>query len=267
MLKEETKKDILNVSLLIKDYKKALPQYDYIYTRTNENLNLLLKDIEVKNKKVLTVLASSDQLFYFLLKNAKEVETFDINVLTKYFFYLRKWNLLYLKEYFYPKGPLNSNYILKLLEFAKKNITTDGEEQAYLFWKSLTNRYNTIPIAHHINKTQNGIIKEEKNELIEKLKTYELKFKNINIMKKQNRNRKKHDIIFISNIPEWYDDIEESISLKENVINLLEDDGRVIGSNILETEIPEKDLFKKEFDYIEDIPYKLGYTLQKIARK
>lgn len=120
MLKEETKKDILNVSLLIKDYKKALPQYDYIYTRTNENLNLLLKDIEVKNKKVLTVLASSDQLFYFLLKNAKEVETFDINVLTKYFFYLRKWNLLYLKEYFYPKGPLNSNYILKLLEFAKK---------------------------------------------------------------------------------------------------------------------------------------------------
>ena len=45
MLKEETKKDILNVSLLIKDYKKALPQYDYIYTRTNENLNLLLKDI------------------------------------------------------------------------------------------------------------------------------------------------------------------------------------------------------------------------------
>ena len=87
MLKEETKKDILNVSLLIKDYKKALPQYDYIYTRTNENLNLLLKDIEVKNKKVLTVLASSDQLFYFLLKNAKEVETFDINVLTKYFFY------------------------------------------------------------------------------------------------------------------------------------------------------------------------------------
>lgn len=267
MLKEETKKDILNVSLLIKDYKKALPQYDYIYTRTNENLNLLLKDIEVKNKKVLTVLASSDQLFYFLLKNAKEVETFDINVLTKYFFYLRKWNLLYLKEYFYPKGPLNSKYILKLLEFAKKNITTDGEEQAYLFWKSLTNRYNTIPIAHHINKTQNGIIKEEKDELIEKLKTYELKFRNINIMKKQNRNRKKHDIIFISNIPEWYDDIEESISLKENVINLLEDDGRVIGSNILETEIPEKDLFKKEFDYIEDIPYKLGYTLQKIARK
>lgn len=144
---------------------------------------------------------------------------------------------------------------------------TDSEEQAYLFWKSLTNRYNTIPIAHHINKTQNGIIKEEKDELIEKLKAYELKFRNVNIMKKQNRSRKKHDIIFISNIPEWYDDVEESISLKENVINLLEDDGRVIGSNILETEIPEKDLFKKEFDYIEDIPYKLGYTLQKIARK
>ena len=46
MLKEEPKKDILNVSLLIKDYKKALPQYDYIYTRTNENLNLLLKNID-----------------------------------------------------------------------------------------------------------------------------------------------------------------------------------------------------------------------------
>ena len=46
MLKEEPKKDILNVSLLIKDYKKALQQYDYIYTRTNENLNLLLKDID-----------------------------------------------------------------------------------------------------------------------------------------------------------------------------------------------------------------------------
>lgn len=267
MLKEETKKDILNASLLIKDYKKSLPQYDYIYTRTNENLNLLFKDIEVKNKKVLTVLASSDQLFYFLLKNAKEIETFDINVLTKYFFYLRKWNLLYLKEYFYPKGPLNSNYILKLLEFVKKNITTESEEQAYLFWKSLTNRYNTIPIAHNINKPQNSIIKEEKDELIEKLKTYELKFRNINIMKKQNKNRKRHDIIFISNIPEWYDDIEESIALKENVINLLEDDGRVIGSNILETELPEKDLFTEDFDYIEDIPYKLGYTLQKIARK
>ncbi len=263
MLKEETMQDILNASLLIKDYKKTLPHYDYIYTRTNENLNLLFEDVEIKDKKILTVLASSDQLFYFLLKNAKEVETFDINVLTKYFFYLRKWNLLYLKKFFYPKSPLNSNYILKLLEFAKKSVSSESEEQAYLFWKSLTDKYTTIQIAHSSNKTQNNISLEEKEELIEKLKEYELKFRNINIMEKQSKEKNKYNIVFISNIPEWYDELEESKALNDNLRNMLVNNGIAIGSNILESELPDKKEFTNDFYYIDDYRNKSRYTLQK----
>ena len=43
--------------------EKAFSNYDFIYSHSNECLSELFKYFDVKDKRVLTVLSSSDQLF------------------------------------------------------------------------------------------------------------------------------------------------------------------------------------------------------------
>ena len=54
---------------------------------------MLFNRISLKDKRVLSVLASSDFLFSALDDGATIVDTFDINFLTYRYFYLRKWLL------------------------------------------------------------------------------------------------------------------------------------------------------------------------------
>ena len=64
--------------------------HDRLYFNSNEDLDALLSKFDFRDKDILTVLASSDQLFYFYDKGARIVDTFDINKLTFYYYFLRK---------------------------------------------------------------------------------------------------------------------------------------------------------------------------------
>lgn len=66
-----------------------MAKYSNIYSFTNENLSCLQKLYDFENKKVLTVLGSGDQYFSSLLFGAKDVEVFDLNALTWYYFVLK----------------------------------------------------------------------------------------------------------------------------------------------------------------------------------
>ena len=96
---------------LLKDYlasrvvadNKVLESDEYgkMYYRTNEDLVEAYLDTDFQGKEVLSVLASSDQVFTARVLEAKTVDAFDKNRLTLYYFYLRLWTLKYEKE-LYP---------------------------------------------------------------------------------------------------------------------------------------------------------------------
>ena len=100
-----------------------------LYRNTNEDLTIIFKDIDFKDKKVFTVQASSDQLFSSLVLGAKEVDTFDANRLTEYYYYLRKWCLEETHEYYMPA---KTEYIERII---KKH--SDENEFAAKLWLEL----------------------------------------------------------------------------------------------------------------------------------
>ena len=88
-----------------------------IYKGTNENLKDIFSKYDVKDKDVLTVLASSDQALACYYCGAKTIDAFDRSYLTLYYYYLRKWLILY-------KNELYPNY--KFLSF-----TGNGDIELY----------------------------------------------------------------------------------------------------------------------------------------
>ena len=66
-----------------------------IYTTSNEQLDAVFRGFDLKDKDILSVLGSSDHVFSEYYLGAKSVTAFDVNELTKYYYYLRKWSLIY----------------------------------------------------------------------------------------------------------------------------------------------------------------------------
>ncbi len=63
-----------------------LESFDRVYSATNEHLYTMYKNMGVKNKDVLTVGSSGDQILYAILFGAKNITCFDINPFVKYFY-------------------------------------------------------------------------------------------------------------------------------------------------------------------------------------
>ncbi|MBO7527878.1 MAG: DUF3419 family protein, partial [Clostridia bacterium] len=63
-----------------------LELFDRFYSMTNEHLYTMFKNLDVKNKDVLTVGSSGDQILYAILFGAKNVTCFDINPFVKPFY-------------------------------------------------------------------------------------------------------------------------------------------------------------------------------------
>ena len=74
--------------------------HDRIYYSSNENLEPLFSSISIENKKVLTVLGSGEHVFHLYNRNPLLVDTFDINQLAQFYYYLRRWSIVYLDNYF-----------------------------------------------------------------------------------------------------------------------------------------------------------------------
>ena len=74
-------------------FGKEIPGYGRVYYRTNEDLDTIYRDLDFHKKKVLSVLASSDQVFTARYLGAEQVDSFDKNRLTIYYYYLRKYDV------------------------------------------------------------------------------------------------------------------------------------------------------------------------------
>ena len=260
--------------LLLRDYlsarviadNKQLDDYSKMYYKTNENLVDLYLDLDFEDKSVLSVVSSSDQIFTPMLLGAREVDGFDKNRLTKYYYYLRKWVIKYNKEV-YPMDMVqgNKDYLIKLLE--KVRVSSEEEAEAYKFWRLLHNHDTNIENLfteddRNIGKT----LFDDNIHYLEELNLGQLNFYDYNFFDDLDGS-KKYDIIMMSNILETSrNSLGKLVVARNNLNRLLKSDGIVICSHLIHQATGmnglELEVFDKDFDYI-DYGLKNGYIYVK----
>ena len=120
--------------------------YNLIYPFTTENLNGYMNKLDFKNKKVLTVGSSADQILNVFLLGCKDITLLDINPFVKYYFDLKVAGLLslqiedFLSFFTYNKGLFKNKNSFNHETFNK--IKNYLNENSYIFWNTLYKEYD-----------------------------------------------------------------------------------------------------------------------------
>ena len=227
--------------------------YDKIYYRTNEDLVDTYLDVDFYDKDVLSVLASSDQVFTARLLDAKKVDAFDKNVLTKYYFYLRLWTIKYTDRLF--PNIYDRNFIKELLIFVHPE--TIEERRAYDFFKEHLHDKTDFSQMFFIDEVQPiGKRLYEKPQELEDCLSPDLDFYEIDLFEKK-EHPKSYDIVIISNILDWArHDKDKLENAAFNLNKYTRHGGYILGSNLIERSKEEKEeeqgIMKEYFDLEEE---------------
>lgn len=230
------------------------PNYNKVYFSSNEDLKTIFSSFDFNNKNILTVLGSGDQAFHFYNKGANQVDLFDINKLTIYYYFLRKWVINYYGTY-YPNILVNNNYFIEL--FSSVKPCSDLESDALIYWKKYFIEYDygyclemfsfSDSLVEENNKLEDlSVVKEKLNNSLPNI--YNTDISKENIIKKQ------YDVIYTSNISEWlYSNESSFVTYRDNLYDLLNNNGIVIMSNYGKygATYPELNAFKEKFEYRE----------------
>lgn len=221
-----------------------------IFYKTNENIADLLNAFDFVGKDVLTVMGSGDQVFHFLNKDPNKVDSFDRNILSIHYYYLRVWCMRYLNEYYPPNG-FDNNFIGELLKIVEP--LNDSEVESFDFWNHYLNEmgnYQGHLLKYPFSQYDNTIkdIKNINNKTLNPINFY-----NIDLMDKINIPNK-YDYIYVSNIREWIwlKDVFMRVNYKNNLYNLLKDDGIVICSTLDHYPVgldEEQSIFREQFSF------------------
>lgn len=243
-----------NKASVVASGKKSEVEYDKIYHASNEDLNMLFSNFSVEGKDVLTVCGSGDQAFYSCLGAAKDVDIFDINKLTYYYFLLRKWSIEYLGEYYPPKDiSKNRTWLKNLLGLVQcKNYE---EQSALLFWHLFMKRAsedNNANLFYNISNYQRNSITDVQS-LRERIADKDFGFIREDITGDVEKS-KKYDVVIASNILEYCQrNILKLIRTRDNLYSILKPEGIVVCSNLIrpqdsESATCEQTLFRSFFD-------------------
>ena len=250
--------------------------YGKIYFSSNEELNQLFQYFDVEGKEVLTVLGSSDQLFFSIDRGSTKIDTFDRNPYTKYYYYLRRWNILYNNSYYITEDLFKKHFpIIDII--CRVRPQSEEEADAYCFWKKYIKTifpFENEGLFYH-NNIRNYV--NDIDTLKEKLEIIHPTFYNIDIYEEVNI-PKKYDVIITSNMFEYVRTREDKIIVgRDNLKKLLKDDGKIIATHIVfngddrffdeEVDIYSSDFIYEEFPWV-DKPlyhnkYPLGYSYTK----
>lgn len=242
------KTHIAQAENLIMSKNKMGKQFEKIYPFSNENIAACLPHFNLQGKDCLTVLGSGDQALDFAYHGAKTIDTFDINPLTKYYFYLKKAALMSNISY---QEYINFFCFKEYLQYLDKNWNAFNEEtfnklvpylkdDNYIFWFTLFDTFDFNPVEiresnglftsdefSHQVLSQSIAYLNEKNyyKLKEKASSININFLNSNIKDLEPKITKKYDFIYLSNIIQYTDTMYEKnilIAVSENRRNGLE---------------------------------------------
>ena len=241
------KEDVLKAYSLLASESAIFTNWNWVFYSTNEDIKNIVKYFDFNDKSVLSVLASGDQAFYLLNNGAREVDLFDNNSLTIYYFYLRIWTIRYLNR-FYPDLHLDYKFVKKLLD---KVIPKNSEEEnAYNYWETILKskyRKNLSKLVYKSAELDNQIY--DLDYLKDRLENLDFNFKCIDISEECDFDRR-YDIIYTSNIVDWIKYNPNFVKIyRDNLYNGLTDNGTVISSLVTAGYIDEIDIFNEKFKF------------------
>lgn len=241
-------KDYLASRIICED--KKVNGYDKVFYKTNEDLLDIYLDIDFYDKDVLSVQASGDQVLTARFLDAKNVDSFDINRLTLYYFYLRLWSIKY-RDRLYPEVEDGNKWMKRLIREVEPG--SEMEKKALDFYKMhLKKNTNIENMFFAIEAQEKGKTLFTKAEELKDNLSPKLRFKEMDLFKKNKVNRK-YDIALISNILEWAKNDDKKLETAcDNLDRMLNKDGVVVCSNLIYRTMfdkdRERDIFSKSFD-------------------
>lgn len=211
----------INIALKIIKEKTPLfgqEQYQSIYMFTTENLKGVINTLDIKDKDILTVSSSGDHIFNMLLKGAKSIETYDINLFSKHYFYFKESAIRTLTKeeficFFFGKNlsfreqRFDEGIYLKILKNIKdsdskfffdvlgRSIGSKKLFKSELFLRNYYSKNTYIKCNDYLKDN------DSYKKLQQILDSYDYKFYNLNIFDDISIiKNKKYDIIYLSNI-------------------------------------------------------------------
>ena len=200
-----------------------MERFNSIYLFTTENIAGYMKELDLTNKKIITVTGSSDHIVNAILKGCLDITTFDINLLAKYYMDLK---LCAIKELSYIEfldfllydtdrsfdyeiiRKLKMNEESKkfwLNELLKNNNNGRKMRNSNLFNLKYFNIQNKIECNLYLNKENYDIIKN-------RLGLVKINFIHSNL--KDLKIDQNYDYMFLSNISDYI-----NIFYKDNYLN------------------------------------------------
>ena len=220
-------KDVLSNLCLGKDL------YKRIYSFTTENINGYIDYFDLKNKSLLTVGSSGDQILNAYYKGCRDITLLDINPFASYYINLKiagiiSFNYSEFQDFFFKfidETVNQKRYNLEMFNKLSGNLKAIDYDSFYFFDK-IFHEYNMQKISDYLmldDQTNSKIIKEFNNYLHDEKSYNLLKNKINNIRFKfilENifsfYNNLKFDNIFLSN----FCTIVGILTLRDLLINL-----------------------------------------------
>lgn len=233
------------------------------YMNTNERLKDIYSNFDFNGKDVFSVMSSADQVFSAYYLGAKSVDTFDRNWTCYYNFYLKKWFLMYYKDYILDT---DSKKLLKALKMC--DISSEEEKNVCKVWEELFIKYSDISKIFHSKDiyTWNLPFENDIEGLVKLIRYKKANYVDLNLFRNVNVD-KKYDIVILSNILEYLSpDSPLNQVICNNLSKILNKEGIVICTILNDgygRYMVERDNFKAYFDYF--VSDKKGYN--NIAKK
>ncbi len=232
-------------------------QYSYVYKATNEQLWYCCKYFKDR-KRLLSVIASSDQIFNAVLCGAREIEAFDISVFPQYVLYLKMASLKALtrEEYvdFYYDRDCKKNYldekrkckryVNRILKYLEGDAKEFWQQLFSLFeWMSIYESYMFTDFTINLEKTikRNPYLSQENyDKLRGAMSETSITTYTGNIVDLASTFKQENDLIYLSNIHNYLS-VQEFLSLL-NELNLSE--GGIILAYIFKHMTNYREMFK-----------------------
>lgn len=237
----DIKNALLRINDNIQEMGKQYHSYSSIYPFTNECISKYYNKNEIEGKDVLTVCSSGDHLLNAMLMDAKSVDCFDINKLSKYYMNLKIAGVKSLKydeflDFFMKsKQTMNKNTYKILREYLNDNIKNFWDEifinyngknlrKSMLFSKDQNNKKSII-------KSNDYLIPENYEILKNKISYYKPAFYHLDIKDLPDKINKKYDLIYLSNIVKYIDEIFDNPTLFEYKKFILNELSKILKDN------------------------------------
>lgn len=189
-----------------------MERFNSIYLFTTENIAGYMNDLDLNNKRIITVTGSSDHIINAILMGSNDITTFDINPLSKYYMDLKLEAIKelsydeFLDFLLYDTDKTLSYKIIKKLKMDKdskkfwlnklKENDNDGLKMKYsnLFNLKYFDIENKMNCNLYFNKENYDIIKD-------RLEYVKIEYVESNII--DLKINKKYDYMFLSNISDY----------------------------------------------------------------